>query len=221
MHVPGLDVGQHRCSLAWIAVPSRPLVLASASPARLRLLRDAGLDPRVVVSGVDEHEPEASCPAELVERLAVRKASAVAAGLSGTELVVGCDSMLVLDGDVLGKPSSPQEAVRRWRQMRGRTGTLMTGHCVIDNGTGATACAVAATDVRFGRPSDAEVDAYVATGEPLQVAGAFTLDGRSAPFLDGVDGDPSNVIGLSLPLLRRLLAELGVEVTDLWRDRAR
>ena len=191
-------------------------MLASASPARLRLLRDAGMDPRVVVSGVPEDDVDHADPAGTVRVLAERKATAVAAGLSGDELDVGCDSMLALDGEVLGKPSSPEDAVTRWHRMRGRSGTLVTGHCVVDVASGRCVSDTAATVVRFGTPSDAEVKAYVASGEPLRVAGAFTLDGRSAPFLDGIDGDAGNVVGLSLPLLRRLLAGLGVEVTDLW-----
>ena len=195
---------------------TRPLVLASASPARLRLLRDAGLDPRVVVSGVDESGVTAPDPAALVLELARLKAAAVAGTLDGDELVVGCDSMLELDGEVLGKPVDAADATARWSRMRGRTGTLLTGHVVVDVATGRTAADVAATTVRFGTPSDAEVAAYVATGEPLHVAGAFTLDGRSAPFVDGIDGDPGCVIGLSLPLLRRLLASLDVSLVDLW-----
>lgn len=200
-----------------VTVPSRPLVLASASPARLRQLRDAGFDPVVAVSGIDEDTASVADPAELVAELAEAKAGAVAARFSGDELVVGCDSLLVLDGEVLGKPASAQDAVRRWHRMRGRDGVLVTGHCVVDVAAGRRVSAVASTVVRFGTPSDAEVEAYVATGEPLAVAGAFTLDGRSAPFLDGIDGDAGNVIGLSLPLLRDLLGRLGVEVTDLWR----
>ena len=197
-------------------VPSRPLVLASASPARLRLLRDAGFTPAVVVSGVDEDAVTADSPDQLVLELAERKAAAVAGTLSGDELVVGCDSMLVLGDEVLGKPVDAADAVARWQRMRGREGVLATGHCVVDVASGRTASAVARTAVRFGTPTDAEVEAYVATGEPLRVAGAFTLDGRSAAFLDGIDGDAGNVIGLSLPLLRHLLAELDVPITELW-----
>jgi septum formation protein len=194
---------------------TRRLVLASGSPARLRLLRAAGFDPEVVVSGVPEDDVGDVSPRRLVAVLAERKANAVAP-TAGDALVIGCDSTLDIDGVAHGKPGSAEEAVARWRRMRGVTGTLLTGHCLIDTRAPATLVDVAATAVRFGRPSDAEIDAYVATGEPLAVAGAFTLEGRSAPFIDGVDGDPSNVMGLSLPLLRRLLAQLGVAITDLW-----
>jgi septum formation protein len=191
------------------------LVLASASPARLALLRSAGLEPKVIVSGVDESSFSASTPAELVAVLAQAKASAVAARV-GRGLVIGCDSMLDLDGRARGKPKSAADAAALWREMSGRTGTLVTGHCVIDAGTGRQAAAVAATEVRFGTPTDGEIAAYVDSGEPLTVAGAFTLGGRGGWFVDGIDGDHGNVIGISLPLLRRLLAELGVAVTALW-----
>lgn len=196
----------------------RVLVLASQSPARLGLLKQAGFDPRVVVSGVDEDAVRADSPAELARVLAEAKAAAVASGgmLDGGEIVLGCDSVLDLDGEALGKPADAAEATARWQAMRGREGVLRTGHCVIDTASGRQVSATASTTVRFGMPDDAEIAAYVASGEPLHVAGAFTLDGRSAPFVDGVDGDPGNVIGLSLPLLRSLLGGLGVRVTDLW-----
>jgi septum formation protein len=194
------------------------IVLASASPARLAVLRSAGLDPEVVVSGVDEHAFTAATPAELAGLLARAKAAAVAAGRADG-LVIGCDSLLDLDGRPLGKPASAAEAVARWHEMSGRTGTLVTGHCVINAATGQQAAAVAATTVRFGAPSQQEIAAYVASGEPLAVAGAFTLDGRGGWFVDGIDGDYGTVLGVSLPLLRRLLGDLGVSVTSLWTDR--
>ena len=197
----------------------RPLILASASPARLRLLQEAGFDPRVVVSGVDEDDVVTEDPYELVRVLAQRKAKAVAsmAETPGDALVVGCDSMLELGDRLHGKPATPEEAVERWQRMRGREGTLLTGHCVHDRVKGYGVAAVASTVVRFGTPTDEEIAAYVATGEPLRVAGAFTLQGLSSPFIDGIDGDAGNVIGLSLPLFRRLLDDLDVKVTDLWR----
>ncbi|MEV7197111.1 nucleoside triphosphate pyrophosphatase [Streptomyces sp. NPDC093510] len=196
----------------------RRLVLASQSPARLGLLRQAGLAPEVIVSGVDEDKVSAPTPAELALALAEAKASVVAARPEAKgALVVGCDSVLELDGEALGKPVDAEEATARWKSMRGRAGVLQTGHCVYDTASGRYASATASTVVRFGEPSDDEIAAYVASGEPLHVAGAFTLDGRSAPFVEGIEGDHGNVIGLSLPLLRRLLAELGVGITELWR----
>ncbi|QDQ13376.1 nucleoside triphosphate pyrophosphatase [Streptomyces spectabilis] len=200
--------------------PTRRLVLASQSPARLGLLRQAGLAPEVIVSGVDEDAVTAPTPAELAKALAEAKASVVAArpDVEGA-LVIGCDSVLELDGRALGKPADAEEATTRWKSMRGRAGVLQTGHCVYDTASGRHVAATASTVVRFGDPSDEEIAAYVASGEPLHVAGAFTLDGRSAPFIDGIDGDHGNVIGLSLPLLRRLLAELGVGITQLWAGR--
>lgn len=194
------------------------IVLASASPARLALLRSAGLDPEVIVSGVDEEAVTADTPAGLCLALARAKASAVAAFVT-QGLVIGCDSVLELDGRAYGKPGSPGEAVARWRSMRGRTGRLLTGHCVLDAASGAEAAEVASTVVRFGTPDDEEIAAYVGSGEPLRVAGAFTLDGLGGWFVEGIDGDHGNVLGISLPLLRRLFADLGVPVTSLWKQR--
>jgi septum formation protein len=191
------------------------LILASASPARLAVLRGAGLDPKVIVSGVDETVFSAGSTAELTAQLAAAKAAAVADGRRDG-LVIGCDSLLDLDGHAYGKPTTPEVAVDRWQLMSGRTGTLYTGHHLIDAATGRTASDVAATTVRFGTPTEEELAAYVATGEPLNVAGGFTLDGYGGWFVDGIDGDHGNVLGISLPLLRRLLAELKIPIAALW-----
>ena len=191
------------------------VVLASASPARLETLRRAGLDPEVQVSGVDESEVTEPDPAVLASELAARKARAVAARI-GDAFVVGCDSVLELGGRVHGKPGTAEVARERWRAMRGRSGVLHTGHCVVDTGTGHELVRAARTVVHFAPVTDEEIDAYVATGEPLQVAGAFTIDGLGGAFVDRVEGDPHTVVGISLPLLRRMFAELGVRWTDLW-----
>jgi septum formation protein len=173
------------------------------------------VDPRVVVSGVDESAVAADSVRLLVGELAHAKAASVAAGLEDA-VVLGFDSLLELDGRGFGKPGSADEAVAWWRARRGRTGTLHTGHCVIDTGSGAVSRGIAGTEVRFAAPTDEEIVAYVATGEPLQVAGAFTLEGLGAWFIQDVTGDPSNVMGLSFQLLYRLLAEVGVPLGDLW-----
>lgn len=191
-------------------------MLASGSPARLRLLRDAGLEPLVVVSGVDESAVVGSDPWEQVAALAAAKAHAVVDRVPADALVVGCDSMLLLDGELLGKAADAADAERRWRSMRGRTGALLTGHCVVDVATRRDVREVADTVVRFGTPSDEEIAAYAKTDEATSVAGPFTIDGQGAAFVDGIDGDASNVVGLSLPLLRRMLSQLGVELTSLW-----
>jgi len=194
------------------------LVLASASPARLSTLRSAGLDPEVIVSGVDESEVTAGKPHDLAQVLAERKAQAVAARLDGSALVVGCDSVLELDGQAHGKPASAAEAVRRWRAMRGSSGVLHTGHCVVDTASGRTRSATESTVVHFADLGDEEIEAYVATGEPLHVAGAFTIDGLGGAFVRRIDGDPHNVVGISLPLLREMLAALGIAWPDLWAN---
>jgi septum formation protein len=194
------------------------LVLASASPARLATLRAAGLDPTVVVSGVDESQVTDLPPAELALQLAELKCAAVAArdDVPAGALVLGCDSVLELDGEALGKPRDADEARRRWRAMRGRTGVLHSGHSLRDTATGRVAAATGSTAVHFADVGDDEIEAYVTTGEPLHVAGAFTIDGFGGAFVRGIEGDHHNVVGVSLPLLRELVLELGHAWPDLW-----
>ena len=212
------------------------LVLASASPARLSTLRAAGVEPVVQVSEVDEDAALAVAeevhgpldPAAVALLLARAKAEDVARARVASDapeaLVLGCDSVLELDGEVHGKPEDAAVATIRWQRMRGRSGVLHTGHWLVDDrdpddgGTSGTVGATASTTVHFADLDDDEIAAYVATGEPLQVAGAFTLDGLGAPYVTAIEGDPSNVVGVSLPLLRDLLGELGVPWRDL-RDR--
>jgi len=208
------------------------ILLASQSSGRLATLRAAGVEPLVRVSDVDEHailralaadsrtEPT---PPQQVQALARAKAADVADTVTRSEreadpdlIVVGCDSMLEIGGRVVGKPETAAIARERWRSMRGSTGVLHSGHALVRVRDGAEAQGVSSTTVRFGSPADTEIDAYVATGEPLGCAGAFTIDGLGGAFIDGIDGDPHGVVGISLPLLRRLLAELEVTWTDLW-----
>ena len=201
------------------------IVLASASPARSLLLSNAGIPHYTLVSGVNETAhtialgPDAT-PIEIVLALSQAKAQAVAAQLDPSDerrtYVIGCDSLLQINGQALGKPLDLEDAARRWQFMRGNTGLLHTGHTIIDVQGQMWVHEVASTTIYFGMPDDDEVLAYLATGESLHVAGAFTLDGLSAPFVSRIDGDPSNVIGLSLPLVRTLLRQLGVRWTDLW-----
>lgn len=202
------------------------LVLASASPARLNVLRAAGLAPTVVVSGVDESQVTSTDPMTVCATLARLKAEAVAErlraepGIDDRTLVLGCDSVLELDGEIYGKPDSAPEAIARWGRMRGRTGILHTGHFLIDVGGGASAAEVASTEVTFADVSHEEIAAYVATEEPLRVAGAFTIDGLGGWFVERIAGDHGTVIGVSLPALRRLLGKLGVGIAALWSSPA-
>lgn len=199
------------------------IVLASQSPARLATLRSAGVEPRVVVSGIDE-DIDADSPAALAGELAVRKAAAVAERLGAAaadRVVIGCDSVLELDGVAYGKPGDRETAIHRWQAMRGRDGVLHTGHHLVVDRGGATRTVsrVASTTVSFAEVTDAEIEAYVDTGEPLVVAGAFTLDGLGGAFVTGIVGDPHTVVGISLPLLRTMLAEVGVSWPELWAPR--
>jgi septum formation protein len=191
------------------------LILASASPARLATLRAVGLDPEVVVSGVDEDQVAIEDPAGYALKLAQLKAVAVAAD-HPRSLVIGCDSVLEFDGEILGKPDDAADAVDRWRRMRGGSGVLHTGHCLIDTHREVWLGRSAATQVRFAHLDDEEIEAYVATGEPLRVAGAFTLDGRGAAYVSGITGDPHNVVGISVPLLRLMFDELGFVWHEFW-----
>ena len=197
----------------------RRLVLASASPARLSLLRQSGLSPEVVVSNVDESTVTAPRVAETVARLAAAKATAVAKQETDA-FVIGCDSLLEFHGKPLGKPADAAEARDRWQRMAGRSGVLHTGQALFDVQDGAVVArdiAVTSTVVYFASPTPQELEAYVATGEPMAVAGAFTLDGLGAPFVRRVEGDPAAVVGLSLTVLRTQLAKRGLAITDLWR----
>ncbi len=227
------------------------LLLASASPARLATLQSAGLAPLVLVSRVDEDAVVArygvTDPEDVALVLAKAKAEDVAGRLdedgpgaagvvrdgddlddSGQDdlLVLGCDSVLELDGEPWGKPADAAEATTRWRQMRGRSGVLHTGHWLVDareataGGQGGTFGTVASATVHFADVSDAEIDAYVATGEPLAVAGAFTIDGLGGAFVRGIEGDPHTVVGVSLSTLREMLLEVDVPWTSLWAPRS-
>ncbi|MFI5906623.1 Maf family protein [Dactylosporangium sp. NPDC051541] len=195
----------------------RTFILASASPARRKLLAQAGITARTIVSGVDESVVQAGDAGSLAGTLAGMKARAVLAGLGATDaLVLGCDSVLGFGGEILGKPESPADATARWKAMRGQSAVLYTGHCLIDGPTGEAVEEVVATTIHFADPSDEEIAAYVATGEPLEVAGSFTIDGLGGAFVTGLEGDHTNVVGLSVPTLRLMLARLNVPLVSLW-----
>ena len=195
----------------------KTLILASASPARRRLLVAAGIDPVVVVSDVDESTVDHTDGAALAGTLAAMKAQAVANRRPEGDLVLGCDSVLAFDGEVLGKPDDAAEATRRWQAMRGKSGVLHTGHCLIEPARSRQIAEVSSTTVYFADLSDREIDRYVGTGEPLKVAGAFTIDGLGSPFVERIEGDHGTVVGLSMPLLRRMLAGFELSIADLWR----
>ena len=193
------------------------IVLASASPSRLRLLTSAGINPTVVVSGVDEEDSAYSqlSPRELVIALAIVKAHTVKALIDYPALIVGCDSTFEFEGESLGKPGTAANAIARAKRLRGKSGLLNTGHCIIDTEKEVEISDVATTRVHFADMTDEEIEGYVATGEPLNVAGGFTLDGLSAPFITKIEGETSNVIGLSLPLLRSAVNKLGYKWFEL------
>lgn len=190
-------------------------VLASASPARRRLLQNAGINPFVCPSAFDESLIQSSDPAELVQRLAQAKAAAVADQFRDG-LVMGCDSVLAVRGEIHGKPADAAEAIARWQMMRGQIGELYTGHALIDQRQQKTLVRSQVTQVHFANVSDRQIAAYVATGEPLSCAGCFALEGRGGLFIEQLIGCHTNVIGLSLPLLRHMLQHLGYEVADFW-----
>ena len=204
------------------------VVLGSASTGRRRVLRSAGIDPLIAVSGVDEDAAIAALgahpdPATVVTTLARAKADAVARELDSEVtadcVVIGCDSMLYVNGELRGKPGTPEQARRQWNSMAGKPGSLFTGHCVIrilNAKVLRTETAAEVTTVRFGVPTEDELTAYIASGEPLNVAGGFTIDGLGGWFIDAVEGDPSNVVGLGLSVTRRLLESVGLSIGDLW-----
>jgi septum formation protein len=204
------------------------VVLGSASPGRLKVLRQAGIDPLVVASGIDEDAviaalgPDAS-PCDVVCTLAQTKAEQVVVGVNRAVaadcVVIGCDSMLHIDGRLCGKPRSVGDARALWQSMAGRPGQLYTGHCVIrlrHNEIIYRGADTAVTTVRFGEPSSEDLEAYLGSGESLEVAGGFTLDGLGGWFVDGIDGDPSAVVGLGLPVTRSLLHQAGLSIAALW-----
>lgn len=195
------------------------VVLASKSPARLEVLRRAGLDPEVIVSGFDESSVQDPVPTSMTARLAELKGETVLASLDGDVVLLACDSALEFDGRAHGKPGSAEAARYRWRRMRGREGLLHTGHFVAVRRRGEVIrqTRVGTTVVRFADLSDEEIDAYAATGEPQRVAGAFTIDGRGGAFVTAIEGDPYNVVGVSLPMVRQMVIDAGVAWHSLWR----
>jgi septum formation protein len=198
-----------------MAVPIR-FVLASASPARRQLLETIGIPVEVQASFFDESSIQVSQPADLVQTLALEKAHTVAQQCTPPALILGCDSILTLNGEIYGKPADRADAIARWQQMRGQTGDLYTGHALIDQYQNQTVVRCQITLVKFAQVSDLQIEAYVDTGEPLNCAGCFALDGKGGLFIEEIQGCHSNVIGLSLPLLRQMLADLHYDITEFW-----
>jgi septum formation protein len=196
-------------------LPNPQFVLASASPARRRLLESAGIEAKILVSDFDESLIQTEDPKELVKTLALCKAETVAQKCPDS-LILGCDSVLSLGGEIYGKPDSPSQAIARWQKMRAQVGILYTGHALIDRRQGIQLVKCGITHVYFADLTDREIKAYVDTEEPLKCAGCFAIEGRGGLFVDRLEGCHTNVIGLSLPLLRQMLAELDYDVTDFW-----
>jgi len=200
---------------------SRSVVLASASPSRKRLLDSCGISAQVIVSGVDEEDPKLTslAPREMVIALAILKAHTIKSQVGDEHLIIGCDSTFEFQGKSLGKPLTQELATARCKELRGNFGFLHTGHCIIDTKQGIEISDVSTSKVFFADMTDAEIADYVASGEPLNVAGGFTLDGLSAPFISRIEGDPSGIIGLSLPLLRRAVNSLGLSWSSVAKSR--
>ena len=195
----------------------RKLILASSSPSRLRLLKSAGINPQVLVSGVDEESPEitALSPSEMVIALAILKAHTVKNLAPANALILGCDSTFEFNGQSIGKPGSKENAVANSKMLSGKYGYLHTGHCLIDLEQGIELTERSTAKVQFAEMSDVEIEDYVNSGEPINLAGGFSLDGLSAPFITKIEGDPSGIIGLSLPLLRKMIISLGYSWPEL------
>lgn len=197
--------------------PAREVVLASGSPSRARLLLSCGIKPTIMISGVDEEDPAitALSPSDMVIALAILKAHTVRKQVGKNHLVIGCDSTFEFEGKSLGKPETRERAIERSKALRGKSGLLHTGHCIIDTQSEIEYSDISTSRVYFAEMSDSEIESYADSGEPLSVAGGFTLDGLSAPFIERIEGDPTGIIGLSLPLLRRAFINLGLQWTDI------
>ena len=193
------------------------VILASSSTSRLRLLESAGITPKVLISGVDEEASEFDLlsPSELVIALAILKAHTVKENAPENSLIIGCDSTFEFNGKSLGKPGNRENAIARCKELSGNSGYLHTGHCLIDLKQGIELSERSTAKVQFAQMTEAEIIDYVDSGEPLNVAGGFTLDGLSAPFITDIEGDPSGIIGLSLPLLRKMIISLGYSWPEL------